>query len=83
MNDTDGIGAYAQAWVEPDRERRLALLERARGIMGGGSLSSYVRTSSLGLTRGLLEAATDAGIGQGEGSWDRSALVIDSLVRKP
>ncbi len=29
MNDSDGIGAYGEAWVEPDPARRLALLERA------------------------------------------------------
>ena len=29
MNDVDGIGAYGQAWLEPDEERRRLLLERA------------------------------------------------------
>ena len=29
MNETDGIAAYAAAWVEPDAQQRAALLERA------------------------------------------------------
>jgi hypothetical protein len=29
MNDSDGIGAYGQAWLEPDEARRRQLLERA------------------------------------------------------
>ena len=29
MNESDGIGAYAQAWGEPDEDRRRTLLERA------------------------------------------------------
>lgn len=29
MNEIDGIGAYGQAWLETDPERRAALLERA------------------------------------------------------
>lgn len=29
MNDSDGIGAYGEAWREPDEEQRRRLLERA------------------------------------------------------
>jgi hypothetical protein len=29
MNEVDGIGAYGQAWLETDEERRRQLLERA------------------------------------------------------
>ena len=29
MNESDGIGAYGQAWLEPDEGRRRELLERA------------------------------------------------------
>lgn len=29
MNESDGIGAYGQAWLEPGEDRRRRLLERA------------------------------------------------------
>jgi hypothetical protein len=29
VNETDGIGAYGEAWLEPDARAGAALLERA------------------------------------------------------
>lgn len=71
MNDTDGIGAYAQAWIEPDPGRRLALLERAWApdavycdplahVTGRAALSEHIGQTQQGLAGGRIEVTAEA-----------------------
>ena len=74
----------AQSGIVPVRypEADLELVKAARAIMGQ-SVSQFTRSASVALARAVLEAAADAGIGPGEGSWDRSWIVDPTLQLKP
>ena len=71
MNDTDGIGAYGEAWVEPDPARRLTLLERAWApdavycdplalVQGREALSEHIGQTQAGLQGGRIEVTAEA-----------------------
>lgn len=71
MNDSDGIGAYGHAWLEPDPSRRLALLERAWApqatycdplalVQGREGLSEHIGQTQAGLAGGRVHVTAEA-----------------------
>lgn len=71
MNESDGIGAYGQAWLEPDPDRRLALLERAWAVgavycdplafvTGGQGLSDHIGQTQDSLNGGQVSVTAEA-----------------------
>ena len=71
MNGLDGIGAYGEAWTEPDPARRLALLERAWApdavycdplalVQGRQALSEHIGQTQDGLQGGRIEVTAEA-----------------------
>ena len=71
MNETDGIGAYGEAWLETDPERRIALLERAWAtgavycdplafVEGREALSQHIGETQAGLSGGRIEVTAEA-----------------------
>lgn len=71
MNDSDGIGAYGDAWVETDPERRRALLERAWApgavycdplahVEGADALSDHIGGTQATLSGGRIEVTAEA-----------------------
>ncbi len=71
MNETDGIGAYGKAWLEPDPQQRLALLERAWAVgavycdplahvVGREKLSQHVGETQASLSDGRIEVTAEA-----------------------
>ncbi len=71
MNDVDGIGAYGQAWLEPDPDQRLALLERAWAedavycdpldhVVGRAALSAHIGGFQESMPGGRVEVTGEA-----------------------
>ena len=71
MNDIDGIGAYGDAWLEPDEARREALLERAWApeavycdplavVRGRAELSGHIAATQHSLDGGRVEVTAEA-----------------------
>lgn len=71
MNETDGIGAYGQAWLEPDPAARLRLLERAWGddavysdpmahVTGREALSEHIGQTQASLNGGQVSVTAEA-----------------------
>lgn len=71
MNDSDGIGAYGQAWLEPDADRRRALLERAwqedavysdptDHLEGRDALVAHIGAFQQAMAGGRVEITTEA-----------------------
>jgi hypothetical protein len=53
-------------------EADLEAIERARAIMGDGTMSAYARQCLLMVSRAIIEASGRLGnIGASSGSWDR------------
>ena len=71
MNESDGIGAYGQAWREPDAARRLELLERAWApdavycdplalVTGQEALSAHIAGFQESLGGGRIDVTAEA-----------------------
>ena len=71
MNESDGIGAYAEAWREPDEARRLELLERAWApdavycdpldlVVGREALSAHIGAFQQQLAGGSIDVTAEA-----------------------
>lgn len=71
LNGTDGIGAYGDAWLEPDADRRLALLERAWApdavycdptavVTGREALVEHIGSVQESLAGGRIEVTAEA-----------------------
>ncbi|MCW2605692.1 MAG: hypothetical protein JWO60_385 [Frankiales bacterium] len=71
MNETDGIGAYGQAWLCEDAQERRALLERcwAPGavycdplahVVGAQALSDHIAGTQAALGGGRVEVTAEA-----------------------
>jgi len=71
MNDSDGIGPYGQAWLEPDEDRRRALLEKAWHedavycdptdlVVGREALVAHIGAFQQLMAGGRVEVTTEA-----------------------
>ena len=71
MNTSDGIGAYGQAWLEPDERRRRELLERAWApdavycdpldhVVGREALGAHIGAFQQSMAGGRVEVTTEA-----------------------
>jgi hypothetical protein len=71
MNEVDGIGAYGEAWLEADAQRRAELLERAWApdavycdplalVRGRDALSEHIGETQAGLAGGRIEVTAEA-----------------------
>lgn len=71
MNDRDGIGAYGQAWLEPDEVQRRQLLERAWAqdavycdpldlVHGREALVAHIGAFQRSMAGGRVEIRTEA-----------------------
>lgn len=71
MNDSDGIGDYARAWVEADPARRAALLERAWSpdavycdplalVQGREGLSDHIGQTQAAMPGSRIEVTAEA-----------------------
>ena len=71
MNESDGIGAYGEAWLETDAQRRAELLERAWAtdavycdplafVRGREALSQHIAETQAGLSGGRIEVTAEA-----------------------
>lgn len=71
MNETDGIGAYGQAWLCGDEQERLALLERAWApgavycdplavVIGAQALSDHIAQTQASLAGGSVQVTAEA-----------------------
>ena len=71
MNESDGIGAYGEAWKEPDEARRLQLLERAWApdavycdplahVTGREALSAHIAGFQESLGGGSIDVTAEA-----------------------
>lgn len=71
LNVTDGIGAYGQAWLEPDATRRRELLEQAWApgavycdplayVEGAEALSEHIGETQASLSAGRVEVTGEA-----------------------
>lgn len=71
MNEIDGIGAYGEAWLEPDEQRRRALIERAWAqdavycdplalVQGREALVRHIGETQAGLAGGRIAITAEA-----------------------
>ena len=71
MNESDGIGAYGQAWREPDEGRRRELLERAWApeavycdpldlVVGREALVAHIGALQRSMAGGRVDVTTEA-----------------------
>lgn len=71
MNESDGIGAYGQAWLEPDEERRSRLLERAWApdavycdpldvVVGRDALGAHIGAFQRSMAGGRVDVTSEA-----------------------
>ena len=71
MNESDGIGPYGQAWLEPDQDRRRQLLERAWApdavycapldhVVGREALVAHIGAFQQSMAGGRVEVTSEA-----------------------
>jgi len=71
VNTSDGIGAYGQAWLEPDEDRRRALLERAWApdavycdpldlVVGRTALDTHIAAFQQSMAGGRVDIVSEA-----------------------
>lgn len=71
MNESDGIGAYGQAWLEPDEGRRRQLVERAWApdavdcdpldhVVGRTALVTHIGAFQSSLAGGRVDVISEA-----------------------